>query len=539
MLASASPPAAKKTDEEDDFDFDEHQTVTAWSKSARVSRVRGAFGKKMGPIRLRKKLVREKSMDDSGYLNDEPPSPEVARAPSSLTDDSPTQNEENRFQLNRQPLHQRSSSNAGVLPPKPLRHCFRRYSTAGGSSVRESSSSSSSSVHEYGSLEFPDVSVEQQIPEEEGLQPRERKKFRARRASIQGSHPSLADNSKSFSHIARSAEDWKQIERSSPPVVTKTVDINSELFELPSPARSVASSRKRGVGGSPIYSDLDDLSSTGGLSASNNSSGRHSRSRSRILSPQPAAMPLFLQPLATSRRLPSSPDDERNVMDIDTDDDLDDGSQSDSGSPETSFESTSNHASVFGNGECAHDHTVKNEDDALATMSSYNDLKFTVAALRRESRRRVLAIGAAESWQLAPKTSWPSSRRSAFFQWATKSLGFTIRAMGGSLSFLQISKSKGSEILAVLEAALLVHKRNRKDEASMLDVEEGFNLMDMSLSVRKAPPTLERRYVRGSFELIRTDLDSHTMINSSVPSRNPLPALAVPTTVSLLISCRE
>jgi hypothetical protein len=96
-----------------------------------------------------------------------------------------------------------------------------------------------------------------------------------------------------------------------------------------------------------------------------------------------------------------------------------------------------------------------NPDDQLfATMSSYDDLKYIIRCLRKETK-----LFGKESWTVSPQLSWTNVRRSAFLCWTTRTLGFTLRAIGNSATYLSISKAKGQELKERLESALLAYKQ--------------------------------------------------------------------------------
>lgn len=93
-------------------------------------------------------------------------------------------------------------------------------------------------------------------------------------------------------------------------------------------------------------------------------------------------------------------------------------------------------------------------NDVIKSMSSHLDLRFLVKSLRKEKS------GSRASWHVAPPVAWDSNRRSAFFQWTTRSLGFSFRAGGMAVAYLQISKSKGARMLELLESAVASYKQH-------------------------------------------------------------------------------
>lgn len=99
------------------------------------------------------------------------------------------------------------------------------------------------------------------------------------------------------------------------------------------------------------------------------------------------------------------------------------------------------------------------------TMSDYEDLKFLIKALRKEKHGSTFAsFGSTKTWTIAPPSAWDSRRRAAFLQWASRGLGFSLRAGGGAIAFLQTTVTKGGVVLESLEAALIAHKSKNADE---------------------------------------------------------------------------
>jgi hypothetical protein len=101
------------------------------------------------------------------------------------------------------------------------------------------------------------------------------------------------------------------------------------------------------------------------------------------------------------------------------------------------------------------------------SMSNYDDLKFLIKALRKEKVGSTIAsFGTTKTWTIVAPLAWESKRRTAFLQWASRGLGFSLRAGGGAVAFLQISVSKGVAILESLEAALIAHKADAWNASS-------------------------------------------------------------------------
>mmetsp|Transcript_3999 Transcript_3999/g.10462 ORF Transcript_3999/g.10462 Transcript_3999/m.10462 type:complete len:1482 (-) Transcript_3999:1127-5572(-) len=88
-------------------------------------------------------------------------------------------------------------------------------------------------------------------------------------------------------------------------------------------------------------------------------------------------------------------------------------------------------------------------DDVKKLMTSYEDIAFLSRSLKQnvEGQRGCL------SWNVAPPVAWTAKRRDVFFQ-ATRKLGFTFRAGGGNVAYIQISKTRGSRLLSLLKSTL-------------------------------------------------------------------------------------
>lgn len=233
-------------------------------------------------------------------------------------------------------------------------------------------------------------------------------------------------------------------------------------------AQSAASSRKRGVCGSPV-SDLEDWLT---LSSSSVSDTRRTRSRSRIFSPAPG------------EHLPSAPSlarnleaDENNISQrtrpeeeyggrgdaMEMDDDSDDEESVQHSSPESSFE-------VIPTVEAPSAPMIPEDEPSkmkrvFDTMSSYDDLKYLIRMLRKENRRQgsTVIFGGGDVWKVAPPVNQSTGqRRVAFTSWTKTHLGFTVRSAGMGFTYVQISKARGAQVLETLEAALVEHKKTEQ-----------------------------------------------------------------------------
>ena len=306
---------------------------------------------------------------------------------------------------------------------------------------------------------------------------RGRKKVRSARnlLSLAETAPlSALKESNSFSHLARHGESLSWAKPGAGIESSSTSPISEFAFGADagyltdatgsSPATaSLGSSRKRGICGSPTE-NFEDGSPTAGLSAS------HSRSRSRIFSPPISRMSAFsLNSFEEKEKTRSmdivtncrgeSDQESREADDSGDEVSVESASNGRPGIPSLSTNMHSKWSSVCGLNDSMYGNSINldsvdcmQESDVLSSMSSYLDLKFLVRTLRKESG------GRNQSWHVAPPATWKPNRRASFLQWATKKLGFTLRAGGITISYLQISKSRGANLLKLLEASLILCK---------------------------------------------------------------------------------
>jgi hypothetical protein len=278
----------------------------------------------------------------------------------------------------------------------------------------------------------------------------------------------------SFSNLARHGGDglsWAKlppVPSDMSPFPTKSPSVqhldSTDLVESSPAGMSIGSNRKRGIFESP-FDDCDDCSPR----------PSHSRSRSRKLSSPTTRITEFS--LNSADKLPDFPlhsKETKNQREMDiASDDGDSGPERDGGDSgdDASVESVGNKRSPmptfvpyeqrqnmsFSSVATFSDALMEtyalqpesaDVDDVISSMSSYPDLRFLTKSLRRERE------GSRVSWNLALPIAWDASRRTSFIQWTTRSLGFTLRAAGGSVTFFQISKSKGAGILKLLESTV-------------------------------------------------------------------------------------
>ena len=332
-----------------------------------------------------------------------------------------------------------------------------------------------------------------------------RRKHRQRLSETENSDSSpsfmsTSNSNNSFSRLAKSAEmavAWIKPPDLSSPSLKDTIGFDFGCLTdatIASPTNSVAttgSSRKRGVCELP-FDDVEESSFNAGHSFMSSSSyDTRSRSRSRIFSNAS-----FSRPTMAEDALDPSDLFSRNGADIDSHDEKSDNEAS-AVESEASNDSSSDHAMDIE--EDAPRQVIKNQSlvppkpvrrssndfeesifgvtknkstivdpldpsQIFEAMSDYEDLKFLIKALRKEKHGSTIAsFGTTKTWTIAPSAAWDSRRRAAFLQWARRGLGFSIRAGGGAVAFLQTTVTKGGVILESLEAALIAHKAQNKD----------------------------------------------------------------------------
>lgn len=321
----------------------------------------------------------------------------------------------------------------------------------------------------------------------------------------------LGTLSHSFSHIAQSGETWTKAAGGIPssPRVSLLFDISdfdaAGLSPTKSISISVSSSRKRGV--CDFDDDIDESHSPKGEGLR--------RSRSRILC---SASSLTLQ---ASNSFTFENEEDSNIREKEKEFDTTDDDETELGSDipddlsmDASYESELNSnvqatlrsdelpfmpplgvqrtdsgnfdGAVLGGSE-RKIHTLT-ENGILRSMPSYHNLKFLIQNLYREKKGSAFSsFGRNKSWKVAPLGSWSPEQRVAFLQWCTKGLGFTVRSGGGSVAFLQISSTKGAELLDKLGGALKMH-REIHGKANAITSISVFPI-SMEFSIQKTHPT--------------------------------------------------
>eukprot|EP00980_Cylindrotheca_fusiformis_P029280 scaffold22800_cov204-Cylindrotheca_fusiformis.AAC.3 len=234
----------------------------------------------------------------------------------------------------------------------------------------------------------------------------------------------------------------------------------SDFIESSPAGASVGSSRKRGICESPMY-DFDDCSF----------SATPAVRRSRFFSPgsEPPSPGFLLQTGDGDREAfkRAGASGRSGLDEFESDDGFSDADDSgDDASTESmdhattpqnrfvSFDEKQRSQSALGfSPENQLEPGKSRAEDVIKSMPSLQDLRFLVKSLRKEK------IGSRTSWHVAPPVAWDSNRRSAFFQWTTRSLGFSFRAGGMAIAYLQIAKNKGAGILELLESAMVSSKQ--------------------------------------------------------------------------------
>jgi hypothetical protein len=234
-----------------------------------------------------------------------------------------------------------------------------------------------------------------------------------------------------------------------------------------SPTTSTASSRKRGVYKSQFLIDESPVL----------------RSRSRILSPLPTRtteLPFLTNSIDSIQRTESklmnisfySTNNEKKISRSDLDVTMSDDDLYVSGDSDISVDSedevmTTESSKAFrgvnpplsAKSTRICDPEKISVEDVVKIMPCYDDIQFLSISLKQNFEGQ----GGCLSWNIAPPVNWVAKRRDAFFQ-ATKKFGFTFRAAGGTVSFIQISKSRGSSLFSLLNSTLEIYDELKERE---------------------------------------------------------------------------
>lgn len=252
--------------------------------------------------------------------------------------------------------------------------------------------------------------------------PRERKKIKARRHSF--ALPSMASrqssSSSGSSHLPPDLQWLSHVHTST------SIEEPFEGFAALSKGTSnfltsTPSRRKRGVCSSPNSSDAEER-----LHYSGSSYSGSRRSRSRIFSPEDSVQP------CRNTEHDNDPMEETS------------GEESLSSSPDSSMETTdiilTSPGPVPNSAKCI-----------LDTMPSVDDLDFMLNELKKSAEKEVF-FGSDSLRVVPPPDQWSCARKTKFISWAMDTLGCTKAFAGASLPFLRISKSRGMQLIATLEA---------------------------------------------------------------------------------------
>ena len=88
-------------------------------------------------------------------------------------------------------------------------------------------------------------------------------------------------------------------------------------------------------------------------------------------------------------------------------------------------------------------------DDIKKCLPSHENIKFLLRSLKHNFEGQCGCF----SWNIDPSVAWSAKCRDAFFQ-AMQKLGFTFRAGGGNVLYIQILKTRGSRLLSLLNSTL-------------------------------------------------------------------------------------
>mmetsp|Transcript_487 Transcript_487/g.769 ORF Transcript_487/g.769 Transcript_487/m.769 type:complete len:1375 (-) Transcript_487:1532-5656(-) len=446
------------------WDIAQNKTVTAWSSKVSVkNRGRKTYGSSRGgSFSSQRRTIRESdehiiangfsfANNDDEEEEDElegvappvPPPTRLTRANSVTT-----------YDRRHAPRMRRSNSiSHGARDDTMIRAGFPRRSSISFQSLR--------SMDSFAENEHPNLGVL-----EEFVSPKRAKttiEFPGRKRAKSGDRGTGLKKplSDSFSNLAKFGEDRLSWAKTAITEVTSSFNnsdsaVNDNDYEQiefadTSPAAaSVGSSRKRGIWDSPP-DDFDDFSLSEAPSTRRTRFFSPARTPGPNPSPNAAAggkgtdsvslMSVGSEDRPRTRKEGLDTDDELSVDDVSVD------SLLEAKTPMNDVSHYGNH-SIGGLSPDLLDVRNAGPDDIINTMSSYQDLRFLVKSLRKEK------ASSRTSWHVAPPVAWESQRRAAFLHWATRTLGFSFRSGGMAITYLQISKAKGAEILQLLESAV-------------------------------------------------------------------------------------
>jgi len=126
-------------------------------------------------------------------------------------------------------------------------------------------------------------------------------------------------------------------------------------------------------------------------------------------------------------------------------------------------------------------------DDITKIMPSFEGIQFLVTSLQQNFKGQ----GGCLSWNVAPPVSWSTKRRDTFFQ-ATRKLGFTFRAGGGNVSYIQISKTRGCTLLSLLETTLATYDQRKLKRTPKVETANAPMCFTFSSTVKKKLKCISR-----------------------------------------------
>lgn len=360
----------------------------------------------------------------------------------------------------------------------------------------------------------------------------------------------IADLQRSFSDLARDADaaaGWDD----ATPKNTMSLAFDFGDLEASSPHGSVAtmSSRKRGVCDSIGAEDiLSDVGSHGG-------SRRRSKSRSRIYSADFAPMLESVRSLnnTTSTIQPKKIQRQHQTA-IDSDDGgdnaSDDGMESvDPVDPDKSFESddwgnkelgptsvtnpprrlrrssSDNFEEFVFGAATAIGPKILTNGSIVKSMPSEEDLKFLIKNLRKSKKSAATTFGKMTTWTVSLPNQWTSERRTRVLHWSTQELGFSMRAGGPSIVFLNIASSKAPTLLSQLENAFVFHR----DQQPVLEKSKPSGCLPSKILEPASPERSRTRTIQpsGFREPRGFDVQDESLIqavnNLNISASNPSP----------------
>jgi hypothetical protein len=371
----------------------------------------------------------------------------------------------------------------------------------------------------------------------------------------------FGDLRQSFSDLAKNADATTSWDDATP---TNATSIAFDLadFESSSPPGSITTvgSRKRGVCDS---AGMDELSAS-----SNGGGHRHTKSRSRIYSPNFAPMMGSVRSLNATKPTKKS-QRPRQAAEIDSDDGAESCDSDDdmiSCDPDKSFDSTGFdfdsipsarglanmsmpprpvrrsasydfESSVFGAAR-AHETKVLSNEGIVDSMPSAEDLKFLIKNLRKSQKGASTMFGKQSTWTVSLPSQWASERRAKVLQWASQDLGFSMRTGGPSVVFLNVSASRAPGLLSQLESAFGFHRERSptgKLPKAVLDQPPSIIFQKLSPALSITSSVRLRGYRQSSpFDSLDDEL-IQAVNNLDLTSTKPSPEPSSDSTSALLV----